>query len=160
MRNLLYILLCVAFWSLAITVDAEESGKYLKSVSDEELIKLTAAIYNTRPKDWEDEIARKVALDKLIRTARKMRSPKIDKSGILNYKYERVFIKKWPVGKLRNLYGSLRKKQKEIDWETFSYLLPREKALLLSREITIETVCGLIMPKATTREPFRGSWWQ
>lgn len=153
-------LICVMYWSLVAAADAEEAEKYLKGTSNKELIKLTAAIYNTSPQSREDKVARRVALERIIRTARKRRSPEIEKSGILDYKYEKISIDKWPTEKLRDLYGTLRKEHKEIYWDEFPYLLSREKAFLFSREITMETASRLIMPKSGGREAFRGSWWR
>ena len=147
-------------WSLVAAAGDEEAEKYLSRISDKELIKLTAAVYNTHSRSREDKIARRVALRKLIAAARKRRSPEIDRSGILSYKYEKVSLEKWPVERLKSLYGILRKKHKEIDWKTFSYLFPREKALLFNREITIEIVSRIIMPRSRKAEAFRGSWWQ
>ena len=53
-----------------------------KQLDDEKALKLVVLIYNIKPQDSEDRIARSISLDEYIKLLAKRNSPYLKKSGI------------------------------------------------------------------------------
>ncbi len=157
-RIICAFLTLVLIFSSAVSV-AEDASKYAENLPDKELIKLIASVQNTSPKTWEDEVARDITLEKLVKIARKRRSDEIRHSGVLKCKYKQLDIAEWPHERLKELYGLLRMKGEKVDWSTFRYSMAREKAFFFIREMTKEMVAKLIMPEPEPGGGFYGSWW-
>jgi hypothetical protein len=159
MKRIACVFICLAMVFCSAASEAEDAVKYADNLSDRELIKLVASVQNTRPKTWEDEVARDVTLEKLIKISRKRRSDEIRHSGVLKCRYKQLDINRWPHDRLKELYGLLRMKNEKINWNTLQYSMAREKALFFMREMTKEMVAKIIMPKSGPSGGFYGSWW-
>ena len=159
MNRIARIFTCLVLVFYSAASEAEDAFKYADNLPDRELVKLVASVQNTRPKTWEDEVARDVTLEKLIKIARKRRSGEIRHSGILKCRYKQLDITRWPHERLKELYGLLRMKNEKIDWNTLQYSMAREKALFFMREMTKELISKIIMPEPGPSGGFYGSWW-
>lgn len=82
-------------------------AKEFKELDDEKALKLVALIYNAKQEQWEDGIARSIALQEYIGLLKKRNSRYIKRSGIFNIKYEKVNLKKWDNADLVKLYESI-----------------------------------------------------
>ena len=81
--------------------------KEFKELDDDKALKLVVLIYNVKHEQWEESIARSIALQEYIGLLAKRKSAYLKKSGIFEVKYDRVNLKKWKDQDLIKLYESL-----------------------------------------------------
>lgn len=74
-----------------------------KEMDDDHALKTVALIYNVRHDEWEDSIARSIALDEYLKLLAKRKSAYIKNSGILEVKYTKVDISAWTDDELEKL---------------------------------------------------------
>ncbi len=84
--------------------------KDFKELDDEKALKLIALVYNVRHEEWEDGIARSLALQEYIAMLAKRRSQYLRNSGVFGISYDRVNLSKWNDEDLVKLYGRLKPK--------------------------------------------------
>lgn len=90
----------------AYKVEGKEVSDF-KELDDEKALKLVVLIYNIKPQDWEDGIARSVSLGEYIGLLAKRNSPYLKKSGVFKVQYEKVKLKTWKDPDLVKLYDML-----------------------------------------------------
>ena len=78
-----------------------------KELDDEKALKLVVLIYNMKPQDREDGIARSISLDEYIGLLAKRKSPYLKKSGIFKVQYRKIKLKAWKDPDLERLYEAL-----------------------------------------------------
>jgi len=78
-----------------------------KELDDERALKLAVLIYNIKPQDKEDGIARSISLDVYIGLLAKRNSAYLKKSGIFKVQYKKVKLKDWKDQNLASLYEAL-----------------------------------------------------
>ena len=81
--------------------------KEFKELDDEKALKLVVLICNVKHVEWEDNMARSIALKEYIGLLEKRKSAYLKKSGIFKFEYERVNLRSWADNDLMNLYDSL-----------------------------------------------------
>lgn len=81
--------------------------KEFKELDDEKALKLVALIYNVRHEQWEESIARSIALQEYIGLIAKRKSNYLKKSGIFEVAFDKVKLKEWKDPDLIRLYDSL-----------------------------------------------------
>lgn len=84
--------------------------KNFKELDDEKALKLVVLIYNAKHENWEDGIARSLALQEYIGLLAKRKSPYFKKSGIFDVSYDKVSLSKWKDEDLIKLYDILEPK--------------------------------------------------
>jgi hypothetical protein len=87
-------------------VDGREV-KDFKQLDDEKALKLVVLVYNIKPQDNEDRIARSISLDEYIKLLAKRNSPYLKKSGIFKVQYKKAKLKSWGEQALVDLYNAL-----------------------------------------------------
>jgi hypothetical protein len=85
-----------------------------KQLDDEKALKLVVLIYNIKPQDSEDRIARSISLDEYIKLLAKRNSPYLKKSGIFKVQYRKVRLKSWNDQALVDLYNALAPKAEKF----------------------------------------------
>lgn len=78
-----------------------------KQLDDDKALKLVVMIYNIKPQDWEDSIARNVSLGEYINLLSKRNSAYLKKSGVFDIKYDKISFKTWKDPDLLRLYDTL-----------------------------------------------------
>lgn len=90
----------------AYKIDGKEVKEFTQ-LDDERALKLIALIYNTKCENWEENIARVVALDEYLGLIAKRKTEYIKKSGIFDIKYDRENLAAWDEDDLVKLYDNL-----------------------------------------------------
>jgi len=84
--------------------------KDFKELDDDKALKLVTFIYNVKHENWEDNIARSIALQQYMALLKKRNSQYIKRSGIFETSYEKVNIASWKDEDLMKLYDVLNEK--------------------------------------------------
>ena len=84
--------------------------KKFEELDDEKALKLIALIHNVNHENWEDNIARSLALQKYLDLLTKRKSKYIKDSGVFDMTYEKVNLTKWADDDLIKLYDTLETK--------------------------------------------------
>lgn len=89
-----------------------------KELDDERALKLVAMIYNVKPEQWEEEVARNISLKEYVGLLKKKNSAYLKKSGVFEMQYDDVNLKTWKDADLAKLYKAIMPKAREYYVET------------------------------------------
>ena len=81
--------------------------KEFNELDDEKALKLVVFICNVKHEQWEDGIARSIALHEYIGLLAKRNSPYLKKSGIFKFSYDKINLKAWAEPDLAKLYDTI-----------------------------------------------------
>jgi len=90
----------------AYKVEGKEYAEF-KELDDDRALKLVALIYNVAVENWEDGIARSVALEEYMTLLDKRNSKYIKNSGIFEAKYDKIKLSAWKDEDLIKLFNAL-----------------------------------------------------
>ncbi|NQT32315.1 MAG: hypothetical protein HQ594_01415 [Candidatus Omnitrophica bacterium] len=139
MKKILIIIIgCVFICGCATTHSrgtkgATELRKTVKDLSDEDALEIGALIYNVRPENKKDEIARNLTIGEYMIEMKARRSEVVISSGILELEYEPIPLRKWKNEELGELYTSLQYGTGSYSHRPEHALRSRENALRIIR---------------------------
>lgn len=136
----------------AYKVEGQEFKKF-KELDDDKALKVVALIYNVNHDEWEDSMARSLALEEYLNLLRKRKSKYIKGSGIFDIKYDKVKISRIKDRDLIKLYKALAPKADNYYMDSSQELTERENA----RRIVYLTAMGSIATEMKKRDNTRNA---
>jgi hypothetical protein len=147
MKRIIFILAVV----LQITAlgHADDLRASIDEIGSKNLVDKIKDVYNLSVETREDEICKNFILTESMKVARERRSRKtVQDSGVLNFEYTEIDVKKMSDVEIRDLYNILREKlPPDLNEEPLSKLreMPENEQILLAiRGITLITLDGEI----------------
>ncbi|MFQ5951853.1 MAG: hypothetical protein ACE5JK_00390 [Candidatus Omnitrophota bacterium] len=160
MRRILMLLLCLTLTGCAtVTSRAGYTSKSTKlenvrELTDEQFVEIFNNVYDAPVEEEADKVAKSIAIDELIKAAKKRHSKIIKASGILKLKYKKIWLYKWSDKELVGAYRSLKSEIGERKAESASWLLDRENALTIIRATAMVSIAKEII----RRDSIAGGW--
>lgn len=134
----------------AYKVEGVEAQKFVE-LDDEHALKIVALIYNVKHEEWEDGIARNLALEQYMALLKKRKSEYVEKSGVFDIKYDKVNLRKWKDADLVNLYRKLLPRSKDYYIDASAELNDRQNAERILYLTALNTVSTEINRRKNTR---------
>lgn len=127
-----------------------KEAKEFKDLDDEKALKLVVAIYNVKYEDWEDGIARSIALQEYIGMLGKRKSAYLKDSGVFEMQYDKVKLPSWNDDDLMKLYDSLEPKARPYYLDASAELTEVQNTARIMF-LTAESVVAAEMKKRNMR---------